>query len=131
MRALKKAFLAITAGIITLLIVFIQIHPIKTESDLDKFYTVLENRNGEIIIEISNSRVLNTETGEGETEVDNYYIHHSENKYKNGDRITSIFVYNPLTNATDDILWRFDIKTESDSEYAKYLELESVEHIYE
>jgi 3'-phosphoadenosine 5'-phosphosulfate sulfotransferase (PAPS reductase)/FAD synthetase len=80
-----------------------------TTEELDSMYNFLENRNGALVIEISNGTVVDTETGEGITD-SGYYIHYPENKYNNGDRILSIFIYNPLNNSTDDIIKRIDIK---------------------
>jgi hypothetical protein len=98
--------MCIVCTIISLLTAFVYICPIKTESDIDRLYNKLENRKGTIVIEISESVVIDTETGDGETTVGEYYIHHEENKYKNGQEMVDIFIYNPLNNGIDDILFR-------------------------
>ena len=75
----------------------------------------LENRNGKIIVEIivgevldgsGNGRVINSPDGE------KLYIHYDMEKFQVGDYVVSYCIYNPDTNAEDDILIRFDYKLE-------------------
>lgn len=97
----------IIATLCSLMTAFIQIHVIKTESDMDHLYSQLENRNGTLVIEIIEGTVVDTETGAGEDAL-GYYTGYPKNKYQNGEKVISVFVYNPKTNHTDDIMWRFD-----------------------
>ena len=97
----------IIATFISVITAFTQIHVIKTESDMDRLYSQLENRNGMLVVEIIEGTVVDTETGAGEDAL-GYYTGYSKNKYKNGEKVVSVFIYNPTNNATDDILWRFD-----------------------
>lgn len=83
-----------------------QVYNIGTESDYDKLYKDLENRNGKIIIEISNGTVIN---GNGDSiDVCGYYRCYDMDKFKVGDKVQSVFVYNPENNYIDDILYRVD-----------------------
>ncbi len=73
---------------------------------------MLENRDGEIIVEKTIGIVLNDE-GDGEilnTSDDYYnYINYSRvENAKEGDIILTYCIYNPDTNYIDDILLRFD-----------------------
>lgn len=83
-----------------------QVYNIGTESDYDKLYKALENRNGKIIIEISNGTVING-NGDG-VDVCGYYRCYDTDKFNVGDKVQSVFVYNPGNNCIDDILYRID-----------------------
>lgn len=83
---------------------------IGSESDHDKLLDVLENRNGKIVIEISTGTVLDTD-GNGH-DISGYYRKYDSSRFSAGDRVQSIFVYNPENNFIDDILYRLDIKIE-------------------
>lgn len=78
-------------------------------------YEELTNRNGRIYIEVVSGVVLDEE-GNGKqlnTIPDNGdYIAYND-KYKAGDKVTSIFIYNPLSNAEDDIIARLDYNAQS------------------
>ena len=83
---------------------------IGSESDHDKLLDVLENRNGKIVIEISTGTVLDTD-GNGQ-DISGYYRKYDSSRFSAGDRVQSIFVYNPENNFIDDILYRLDTKIE-------------------
>ena len=78
-------------------------------------YEELTNRKGRIYIEVVNGVVLD-EKGNGEilnALPDNGdYIAYNE-KYHAGDKVVSLFIYNPLSNAEDDRLLRIDYNTQS------------------
>lgn len=83
---------------------------IGSESDHEKLLDVLKNRNGKIVIEISTGTVLDTD-GNGQ-DISGYYRKYDSSRFSAGDRVQSIFVYNPENNFIDDILYRLDIKIE-------------------
>lgn len=70
----------------------------------DRCTEALENRNGEIIVEVVHGTVLNDE-GNGQLDSGYYIKYHTGKK---GDRIESIFVYNAGSTALDDIEYRQD-----------------------
>lgn len=71
----------------------------------------LENRKGKLYIEITTGKVVKN-GGHGKENVprgkQNYIKYPS--KYKKGTKMMSIIVYNPATNATDDILFIYHMK---------------------
>ena len=83
-----------------------QLYYTLTQEDFDALTPILENRNGKIIIEVSNGTVSDSE-GNG-TDDCGYYRHYDSEKFSPGDYVQSVFVYNPDTNSTDDILYRVD-----------------------
>lgn len=83
-----------------------QLYYTMTQEDFDALTPILENRNGNIIIEVSNGTVLDSD-GNG-TDDCGYYRHYDVEKFSPGDYIQSVFIYNPDTNSTDDILYRVD-----------------------
>ncbi len=83
---------------------------IGSESDHDKLLDALENRNGKIVVEISTGTVLDT-NGNGQ-DISGYYRKYDSSRFSAGDRVQSIFVYNPENNFIDDILYRLDTKIE-------------------
>lgn len=78
-------------------------------------YEELTNRNGRLYIEVVSGVVLDEE-GNGEilnALPDNGdYIAYNE-KYHAGDKVITLFIYNPLSNAEDDIIARLDYNTQS------------------
>ena len=70
----------------------------------DRCTEALENRNGEIIVEVVHGTVLDDE-GNGQLDSGYYIKYHTGKK---GDRIESIFVYNADSTALDDIEYRQD-----------------------
>ena len=79
---------------------------IGSESDHEKLLDALENRNGKIIIEVSSGTVLD-DAGNGQ-DICGYYIKYDSERFSAGDQVQSVFVYNPGTNAIDDIVSRTD-----------------------
>lgn len=78
-------------------------------------YEELTTRNGRIYIEVINGVVLDDE-GNGKQlnalPENGDYIAYND-KYKAGDKVISLFIYNPLSNAEDDIIARLDYNTQS------------------
>lgn len=83
-----------------------EIYHVATEEDFDTLLDALETRNGKIIIEIINGTVDDTE-GNG-TDVNGYYIQYDNTRFSEGDKVQSVFVFNPDNNSPDDILYRVD-----------------------
>lgn len=77
-----------------------------SDSDHDKLLDKLENRNGKIIIEVSNGTVLDN-NGNGQ-DTCGYYVKYDSSRFSAGDEVQSVFVYNPDTNYIDDIIYRID-----------------------
>lgn len=82
-------------------------------------HDIMQNRNGKIIVEkiigeVTNSKldgkILNTSNNENYTNKnDGLYINYERvNGAKVGDKIVTYFIYNPFTNAQDDVLTRLD-----------------------
>lgn len=82
------------------------IYYVTTKKEYDSLFNALENRNGLTIIEISYGSVLDNE-GNG-VDTLGYYRHYDNSRFAEGDKIQSVFIYNPDTNFTDDILYRVD-----------------------
>lgn len=70
----------------------------------------ITNRKGTIIIEII-SGTMTSETGDGIDQY-GYYTAYDPEKFSKGDRIDTVFIYNPDTNEPDDILFRIDTLAE-------------------
>ena len=88
-----------------------EIEFIMPNSSNEDMMELLKDRNGKLIIEICEGKVLDDEgNGESHYSDGNYYIHYDPDEYQKGDEVLSIFVYNPNTNAEDDITHRVDIK---------------------
>lgn len=83
-----------------------QLYYTLTQKDFDALTPILENRNGKIIIEVSNGTVSDSE-GNGTDDL-GYYRHYDSEKFTSGDYVQSVFVYSPDTNSVDDILYRVD-----------------------
>ena len=77
-----------------------------SESDHEKLLEALENRDGKIVVEVSNGTVLDDE-GNGQ-DICGYYIKYDSSRFSAGDQVQSVFVYNPGTNYIDDIVSRTD-----------------------
>lgn len=83
-----------------------QVYYTMTEKDFDALTPILENRNGKIIIEVSNGTVSDAD-GNGTDDL-GYYRQYDSERFTTGDRVQSVFIYNPDTNSVDDILYRVD-----------------------
>lgn len=88
----------------------IEIHHTNSIEDFNTLTHILENRNGKLVVEVSNGTVIN-DSGDG-IDSHGYYRHYDTSKFSEGDEVQSIFVYNPDTNAIDDIMYRIDILIE-------------------
>lgn len=81
---------------------------------------VMANRNGKIIVEkiigeVTNykldGKILNCDTNNGgytNKDGGNYISYQRVNGAKEGDKIVTYYIYNPFTNAQDDVLTRMD-----------------------
>ena len=68
---------------------------------------MLENRNGKVIVEVLHGVCLDDE-GNGETQEGYYLSYRSVDGFSAGKHYVTYDVYNPGTNAIDDIIARFD-----------------------
>jgi hypothetical protein len=84
----------------------IRVHHSKTQEDFDRLTSVIENRNDRIIIEIIDATVLDDD-GNGSDSF-GFYVKYDSGRYSIGDKVRSIFVYNPGSNYFDDIVYRMD-----------------------
>ena len=84
----------------------VQVYHIKTREDFDRLTHIIENRNGKIIIEVVNTTVLDDE-GNGSDQF-GFYVKYDSERFHKGDKVQSIFVYNPDTNYLDDIICQTD-----------------------
>ena len=84
----------------------VQVYHSKTREDFNGLTSVIENRNGRIIIEIVDGTVLD-DKGNGSDQF-GFYVKYDSGRYSKGDKVRSIFVYNPDTNYFDDIVCRVD-----------------------
>lgn len=78
-------------------------------------YEELTNRNGRIYIEVVEGLVLDDEGNGKQLNAlpDNGdYIAYND-KYHAGDKVVSIFIYNPFSNAEDDRILRIDYNPQS------------------
>lgn len=87
-----------------------QVYYTLTKDEFNALTPILENRNGKIIVEVTQGTVLDAD-GNGKDTCGNY-IHYDMDKFSVSDRVESVFVYNPETNAIDDILYRVDTLAE-------------------
>lgn len=79
---------------------------IDSEYDHKELLDVLGTRNGKVIIEVSSGTVLDNE-GNGR-DICGHYIKYDSSRFSAGNQVQSVFVYNPDTNAIDDICFRID-----------------------
>lgn len=78
----------------------------RTQKDYDAITEILENRKGKIIIEVIEATVLDHD-GNGSDQF-GFYVKYDAKRFSKGDKVQSVFVYNPDTNYVDDILYRVD-----------------------
>lgn len=83
-----------------------EIYFTRTKNDYDAMTEILENRNGKIIIEVIEATVLDDD-GNGSDQF-GFYVKYDSKRFAKGDKVQSVFVYNPETNYVDDILYRVD-----------------------
>lgn len=67
---------------------------------------ILEDRNGKVIIEIIEGTVLD-DNGNG-TDIVGKYIKYDSDRFTKGDKVQTVYIYNPDSNAFDDVLYRMD-----------------------
>ena len=84
----------------------VQIYHSKTKEEFDRLTSVIENRNGRIIIELIDATVLDDD-GNGSDSF-GFYVKYDSGQFSKGDKVRSVFVYNPDTNYLDDIVCRVD-----------------------
>lgn len=78
-----------------------------TKNNAEMFIKNLEQQNGKIVVEILDGTVLDDE-GNGRDDA-GYYTKYNQEKFNAGDRVQSIFIYNPNTDSIDDIIYRRDV----------------------
>lgn len=83
-----------------------EIYFTRTKNDYDAMTEILENRNGKIIIEVIEATVLDDD-GNGSDQF-GFYVKYDSKRFSKGDKVQSVFVYNPDSNYIDDILYRVD-----------------------
>lgn len=83
-----------------------EIYFTRTQKDYDAMTEILENRKGKIIIEVIEATVLDN-VGNGSDQF-GFYVKYDSKRFSKGDKVQSVFVYNPDTNYVDDILYRVD-----------------------
>lgn len=88
----------------------VEIFYTNTENDFRKLHEALKNRDGKVIIEISYGIVTDNK-GNGKDAL-GYYRHYDTKRFAEGDKVQSVFVYNPDNNCVDDILYRIDTVVE-------------------
>lgn len=83
---------------------------ITSEMTSEEAFNTLKNRNGKVVIEIIEGTVLDDE-GNGEYSYADYtyYINYDAETFHKGDKVITVFVYNPDTNYTDDIISRYNV----------------------
>ena len=84
----------------------VQVQHSKTKEEFDRLTPVIENRNGRIIIEMIDATVLD-DNGNGSDSF-GFYVKYDSGQFSKGDKVRSVFVYNPDTNYLDDIVCRVD-----------------------
>lgn len=83
-----------------------QVYEINDGQDWADFSRAMANRNGKTMIEVNQGTVI-ADDGEGR-DINNFYVKYDAEKFDKGDRVRSMYIYNPLTNAQDDIVCRYD-----------------------
>ena len=78
----------------------------RTKEDYNKMTDILENRNGKIIIKVIETTVLDNEGNA--SDAFGFYVKYESGKYRKGDRVQTVIVYNPDSNYSDDILYMID-----------------------
>lgn len=87
----------------------VEVYHTTNKKEYDDITEILENRKGKIIIEVVNGTVLDDD-GNGTDTLGNYISYESA-RFSKGDKVQSVFVYNPESNSIDDILYRTDTLT--------------------
>lgn len=87
----------------------VEVYHTTNQKEFDDVTEILENRKGKIIIKVVNGTVLDDD-GNGTDTLGNY-ISYDSSRFSKGDKVQSVFVYNPESNSIDDILYRTDTLT--------------------
>lgn len=93
-------------GVIQMIKDSVQVQHSKTKEEFDRLTSVIENRNGRIVIEMVDATVLDDD-GNGSDSF-GFYVKYDSGRFSKGDKVRSVFVYNPDTNYFDDIVCRID-----------------------
>lgn len=93
-------------GVMQMLKDSVQVQHSKTKEEFDRLTSVIENRNGRIVIEMIDATVLDND-GNG-SDTFGFYVKYDSGRFSKGDKVRSVFVYNPDTNYFDDIVCRID-----------------------
>jgi len=93
-------------GIVQMVKDSVQVHHSKTKEEFDRLTSVIENRNGRIIIELIDATVLDDDRNGSDSF--GFYVKYDSGQFSKGDKVRSVFVYNPDTNYLDDIVCRVD-----------------------
>ncbi len=83
-------------GVIQIVKDSVQVQHSKTREEFDRLTSVIENRNGRIIIEMIDATVLDDD-GNGSDSF-GFYVKYDSGQFSKGDKVRSVFVYNPDTN---------------------------------
>lgn len=83
-----------------------EIYFTRTKEDYDAMTDVLENRNGKIIIEVIEATVLDDDGNSSDPF--GFYVKFENGKYREGDRVQTVLIYNPDSNFFDDIMYTLD-----------------------
>lgn len=84
----------------------VEIYHSTSKEEFDRLTPILENRNGKIIIEVIDGTILD-DNGNG-MDIAGKYIKYDSDRFSKGDKVQTVFIYNPKTNAFDDVLYRID-----------------------
>lgn len=74
----------------------VQVQHSKTKEEFDRLTSVIENRNGRIIIELIDATVLDDDRNGSDSF--GFYVKYDSGQFSKGDKVRSVFVYNPDTN---------------------------------
>ena len=83
-----------------------QVAVVKTKSDMAEFQKMVAKRKGKILVEVIEGTVTDNK-GNGK-QSNGYYIGYNPKKFKKGDKVMTVSIYNPANNYEDDILYRVD-----------------------
>ena len=78
----------------------------RTKEDYNKMTDILENRNGKIIIKVIETTVLDNEGNA--SDAFGFYVKYESGKYRKGDIVQTVLVYNTDSNYSDNILYMID-----------------------
>ena len=88
----------------------VEVHYTKDKEDSDELFEMLQHRKGKVVVEVLTGTVDDNK-GNG-TDEGGYYIAYDKKRFKKGDKVRTVLIYNPENNYTDDILYRFDKEVE-------------------